>query len=381
MAAVSLSRAELLRYARHLTLPGVGPAGQERLKAARIMVVGAGGLGSPAALYLAAAGVGTLGLVDFDRVDVSNLQRQILHGTAAVGRPKVGSAAERLADLNPDVRVVAIDQRLSSANAREILAGFDIVVDGSDNFPTRYLVNDVCVWLGKPLVYGSIFRFEGQASVFHAAKGPCYRCLYSEPPPPNMVPSCAEGGVLGVLPGVIGSLQALEAIKLVLGVGETLLGRLLLFDALRLGFRELRLLKDPDCPVCGPRPSITQPIDYEAFCGLSGQDAAEGDQISVQELADLLERRGASVQVLDVRDPWEWEIVRLPDAALVPLGELANRLSEVDPRAEIVTVCHHGARSAQAGDLLKAAGFARVRSLKGGIDEWAQEIEPGMARY
>jgi molybdopterin/thiamine biosynthesis adenylyltransferase/rhodanese-related sulfurtransferase len=381
MTAVSLSRAELLRYARHLTLPGVGPEGQARLKAARILVVGAGGLGSPAALYLAAAGVGTLGLVDFDRVDVSNLQRQILHGTAAVGRPKVDSGAERLADLNPDVRVVAIDERLTAANAREILAGFDIVVDGSDNFPTRYLVNDVCVWLGKPLVYGSIFRFEGQASVFHAAKGPCYRCLYAEPPPPHLVPSCAEGGVLGVLPGVIGSLEALEAIKLVLGVGESLLGRLLLFDALRLGFRELRLQKDPDCPVCGPKPSITEPIDYEAFCGLGGQDAAHHDEISVQELAEMLRRRGASVQVLDVRDPWEWEIARIPESVLVPLGELANRLSDVDPRGEVVTVCHHGARSAQAGELLKAAGFGRVRSLAGGIDQWAREIEPGMVRY
>jgi len=381
MTAASLSRAELLRYARHLTLPGVGPEGQARLKAARILVVGAGGLGSPAALYLAAAGVGTMGLVDFDRVDVSNLQRQILHGTAAVGRPKVDSGKERLADLNPDVRVVAIDERLTAANARQILAGFDIVVDGSDNFPTRYLVNDVCVWLGKPLVYGSIFRFEGQASVFDAAKGPCYRCLYAEPPPPHLVPSCAEGGVLGVLPGVIGSLEALEAIKLVLGVGESLLGRLLLFDALRLGFRELRLLKDPDCPVCGPKPSITEPIDYEAFCGLGGQDAAQHDEILVQELAEMVRRRGTSVQVLDVREPWEWEIARIPESVLVPLGELANRLADVDPRGEIVTVCHHGARSAQAGELLKAAGFGRVRSLKGGIDEWAREIEPGMARY
>jgi molybdopterin/thiamine biosynthesis adenylyltransferase/rhodanese-related sulfurtransferase len=377
----TLSRGELLRYARHLTLPGVGPEGQARLKAARILLVGAGGLGSPAALYLAAAGVGTLGLVDFDVVDVSNLQRQILHGTAALGRPKVNSASERLADLNPDIRVVRFGERLTSANAREILAGFDIIVDGSDNFPTRYLVNDVCVWLGKPLIYGSIFRFEGQASVFDAAKGPCYRCLYAEPPPPHLVPSCAEGGVLGVLPGVIGSLQALEAIKLVLGTGDTLLGRLLLFDALRLGFRELRLLKDPDCPVCGPRPSITEPIDYEAFCGFGGQDAAHEGEISVQELAALLQRRSASVQVLDVREPWEWEIARIPESVLVPLGHLADRLAEVEPRGEVVTVCHHGARSAQAGALLKAAGFGRVRSLAGGIDRWAQEIEPAMARY
>jgi sulfur-carrier protein adenylyltransferase/sulfurtransferase len=377
----SLSPAELLRYARHLTLPGVGPEGQLRLRSARVLVVGAGGLGSPAALYLAAAGIGTLGLVDFDRVDVSNLQRQILHGTRAVGRPKVDSAAERLADLNPDVRVIPIERRLSAVNARDVIGQFDLVVDGSDNFPTRYLVNDVCVWLDKPLVYGSIFRFEGQASVFHATRGPCYRCLYAEPPPPHLVPSCAEGGVLGVLPGVIGSLQALEAIKLVLGAGEPLLGRLLVFDALRLVFRQLGLRKDPDCPVCGSRPSITEPIDYEAFCGIGGQDTASADEISATELAELLESRGAAVQVLDVREPWEWEIARLPQASLVPLGELAGRLGEVDPRAEIVTLCHHGARSAQAGALLKAAGFSRVRSLAGGIDRWAQDIESEMARY
>jgi len=377
----SLSPTELLRYARHLTLPGVGREGQLRLRSARVLVVGAGGLGSPAALYLAAAGIGTLGLVDFDRVDVSNLQRQILHGTGAVGRPKVESAVERLADLNPDVQVLPIEQRLAAANARDIIAQFDLVVDGTDNFPTRYLVNDVCVWLGKPLVYGSIFRFEGQASVFDASRGPCYRCLYAEPPPPNLVPSCAEGGVLGVLPGVIGSLQALEAIKLVLGTGESLVGRLLVFDALRLGFRQLVVQKDPECPVCGLHPTITEPIDYEAFCGIGGQDAAGGDEISPVELMDLLERGGGAVQVLDVREPWEWEIARIPQALLLPLGELATRLGEVDPRAEVVTICHHGARSAQAGALLRAAGFSRVRSLSGGIDGWAREIEPGMARY
>ena len=291
------------------------------------------------------------------------------------------SAAERLADLNPDVRVIPIEQRLSAVNARDVIGQFDLVVDGSDNFPTRYLVNDVCVWLDKPLVYGSIFRFEGQASVFHATRGPCYRCLYAEPPPPHLVPSCAEGGVLGVLPGVIGSLQALEAIKLVLGAGEPLVGRLVVFDALRLVFRQLGLRKDPDCPVCGSRPSITEPIDYEAFCGIGGQDAASADEISATELAELLESRSAAVQVLDVREPWEWEIARLPQASLVPLGELAGRLGEVDPRAEIVTLCHHGARSAQAGALLKAAGFSRVRSLAGGIDRWAREIDPGMGTY
>jgi len=379
--STSLSTTELLRYARHLTLPGVGREGQMRLRSARVLVVGAGGLGSPAALYLAAAGIGTLGLVDFDRVDVSNLQRQILHGTGSVGRPKVESAVERLADLNPEVRVVPIEERLAAANAQDIIGQFDLVVDGTDNFPTRYLVNDVCVWLGKPLVYGSIFRFEGQASVFHAAQGPCYRCLYAEPPPPNLVPSCAEGGVLGVLPGVIGSLQALEAIKLVLGAGESLIGRLLVFDALGLSFRQLALRKDPDCPVCGPRPTITEPIDYEAFCGIGGQDAPGNDEISAAQLSELLERGGAPVHVLDVREPWEWEIARLPQASLVPLGELSERLGEIDPRGEIITLCHHGARSAQAGALLRAAGFSRVRSLSGGIDRWAQEIEPGMARY
>jgi len=377
----ALSPAELLRYARHLSLPGVGREGQARLKAARVVVIGAGGLGSPAALYLAAAGVGTLGLVDFDRVDVTNLQRQILHRTADVGRPKVLSGAERLTGLNPHVTVVPIEERLSAANACEILRDFDVVVDGSDNFPTRYLVNDVCVWLGKPLVYGSIFRFEGQASVFHAAEGPCYRCLYPEPPPPELVPNCAEGGVLGVLPGIIGSIQALEAIKLVLGEGDPLIGRLVVFDALRFGVRELRLGKDPECPVCGLRPSITEPVDYEAFCGGVGHDAAEDVEISSGDLAAALRERAGSVQIVDVREPWEWELVRIEGASLLPLGELAGRLAEVDPRVDIVTVCHHGLRSLQARDLLRAAGFARVRSLAGGIDRWAREIEPGMPRY
>ena len=380
-ASVTLSPAELLRYARHLSLPGVGREGQARLKAARVVVVGAGGLGSPAALYLAAAGVGTLGLVDSDRVELSNLQRQVLHGTAGVGRPKVVSGAERLADLNPHVHVVPIDERLTAANTRSILADFDVVVDGSDNFPTRYLVNDVCVWLGKPLVYGSIFRFEGQASVFHAAEGPCYRCLYAEPPPPGLVPSCAEGGVVGVLPGIIGSIQALEAIKLVLGTGDPLIGRLIVLDALRFSLRELQLRKDPDCPVCGATPSIVEPIDYEAFCGTTGHDAAEGSELSARDLAAVLRGRAGSVQVVDVREPWEWEIARIEGAALLPLSELPGRLAEVDPRADIVTVCHHGQRSGQARDLLRAAGFTRVRSLAGGIDQWAQDVEPGMARY
>ncbi len=377
----TLSQTELVRYARHLSLPDVGRAGQERLKAARVLVVGAGGLGSPAALYLAAAGVGTLGLVDADRVDLSNLQRQILHGTAGVGSSKVASAGRRIGDLNPFVRVEAHDLRLAAANAADLLGGYDVIVDGSDNFPTRYLVNDVCVWLGKPLVYGSIFRFEGQASVFHAPHGPCYRCLYAEPPPPELVPNCAEGGVLGVLPGVIGSLQALEAIKLVLGIGETLLGRLLVFDALALSFRELRLQKDPGCPVCGDRPTITTPIDYHAFCGVSDAAAEPGEQVEPASLAAELAAGDRRPALLDVREPWEWEIARIEGSRLLPLGDLAARLGQLDTRMPIVTICHHGLRSAQARDLLRAAGFAGVRSLSGGIDEWARVVAPGMARY
>ncbi len=375
----ALSPDELVRYARHLSLPDVGRLGQERLRQARIVVIGAGGLGSPAALYLAAAGVGTLGIVDADRVELSNLQRQILHGTPDVGSSKVASAAKRIADLNPHVQVELHELRLDAASAAEVLREYDVVVDGSDNFPTRYLVNDTCVWLGKPLVYGSIFRFEGQISVFDAERGPCYRCLYAEPPPPELVPNCAEGGVLGVLPGIVGSLQALEALKLVLGVGESLVGRLVLFDALALSFRELRLRKDPDCPVCGERPTITEPIDYHAFCGVNGGGADQGD-VTAEGLAGEL-AAGESLLLLDVRQPWEWEIARIEGSRLVPLGDLASRLREVDTRAPIVTICHRGQRSAQARDLLRAAGYTRVRSLSGGIDDWARVVEPGMARY
>jgi molybdopterin/thiamine biosynthesis adenylyltransferase/rhodanese-related sulfurtransferase len=374
-----LSPDELVRYARHLSLPDVGREGQERLRAARIVVIGAGGLGSPAALYLAAAGVGTLGIVDADRVELSNLQRQILHGTARVGVPKVASAAERIRDLNPHVQVEPHELRLDAACAADVLRSYDVVVDGSDNFPTRYLVNDSCVWLGKPLVYGSIFRFEGQVSVFDASRGPCYRCLYAEPPPPDLVPNCAEGGVLGVLPGIIGSLQALEALKLALGVGDPLVARLVLFDALALSFRELRLRKDPDCPVCGARPTITEPIDYQAFCGLNGPGVDQGD-VTPEKLAGEL-ASGEPVLLLDVRQPWEWEIARIEGSRLVPLVDLATRLREVDTRAPIVTICHHGLRSGQARDLLRAAGYTRVRSLAGGIDDWAKVVEPGMARY
>jgi adenylyltransferase/sulfurtransferase len=377
-----LSPAETLRYSRHLILPDIGLTGQNRLKAARVLLVGAGGLGSPAALYLAAAGVGTIGLVDWDVVDVTNLQRQILHGTSDVGRAKLDSARARLRDLNPHVQVETFAVRLTSANALDIVGGFDVVVDGSDNFPTRYLVNDACVLLGKPNVYGSIFRFDGQASVFDARVGPCYRCLFSDPPPPDLVPSCAEGGVLGVLPGIIGSLQALETIKLIVGVGETLVGRLLLFDARKLQFRELALTKDPECPVCGTHPTVTALIDYEAFCGVGeeGRGTRDGVEIEPSEL----KREWATnpdLVVLDVREPHEYEIARIDGARLIPLSELPGRLRELDGRAEIVTHCHHGVRSLQALALLKGAGFAKVRSLQGGIDAWSVAVDPEVPRY
>lgn len=378
--ARELSHAELIRYSRHLVLPEIGLAGQRKLAGARVLLVGAGGLGSPAALYLAAAGVGTIGLVEFDTVDLSNLQRQVLHGTAAVGRPKLESAAARLADLNPHVTLEAIDARLTSANARETVRRFDLVLDGSDNFPTRYLVNDACVLEGKPLVYGSIFRWEGQVSVFHPPAGPCYRCLFADPPPPGLVPNCAEGGVVGVLPGIVGSLQALEAIKLILGAGTPLTGRLLRFDALKLDFRELAHSRDPACPVCGDHPTVTELIDYEEFCGLTPEGANEMREITPAELAAAL--GGATPPlVVDVREPWEWELARLDGATHLPLREIPARMSELDTRREVVTVCHHGVRSLRARELLMSAGFAHVRSLAGGIDAWAEEIAPGMARY
>jgi len=376
----TLSHPEVLRYSRHLLLPEVGVEGQRRLKQARVLLVGAGGLGSPASLYLAAAGVGTIGLVEFDVVDATNLQRQIVHGTSTVGQPKLASAEARLKDLNPFVRVEGFDTRLTSDNALEILREFDVIVDGTDNFPTRYLVNDACVLLGKPNVYGSIFRFEGQASVFSAAEGPCYRCLYSEPPPPGLVPSCAEGGVLGVLPGIIGSIQALETIKLILGAGDSLIGRLVLFDALRLRFRELKLRKDPECPICGERPSIHELIDYVAFCGIGDESAPSGPEITARELKEELEQ-GKEPVLVDVREPHEWEIVHLDGARLIPLGQLPSRLGELDGHADIVTICHRGARSLRALEILRAAGFGHVRSLKGGIDGWAAENDSEMARY
>jgi sulfur-carrier protein adenylyltransferase/sulfurtransferase len=377
-----LSPAETLRYSRHLILPDIGLAGQERLKAARVLLIGAGGLGSPAALYLAAAGVGTIGLVDWDVVDVTNLQRQILHGTSDVGRPKLDSARARLRDLNPHVQVETFAVRLASDNALDIVGRFDVVVDGSDNFPTRYLVNDACVLLGKPNVYGSIFRFDGQASVFDARVGPCYRCLFADPPPPDLVPSCAEGGVLGVLPGIIGSIQALETIKLIVGVGETLVGRLLLFDARKLQFRELTLTRDPECPVCGTHPTVTALIDYEAFCGVGDGEGGTGDGLEIAAAELKREwRANPDLVVLDVREPHEYEIARIAGARLIPLSELPGRLRELDGRAEIVTHCHRGVRSLQALALLKGAGFSNVRSLQGGIDAWSVAVDPEVPRY
>jgi molybdopterin/thiamine biosynthesis adenylyltransferase/rhodanese-related sulfurtransferase len=377
--SVQLTPEEVLRYSRHLLLPEVGVEGQERLRAARVLVVGVGGLGSPASLYLAAAGIGTLGIVEFDRVDGSNLQRQVLFGTRQIGQSKLNAAVGRLSDLNPHVRIEPFPERLTAATARETIAAFDLVVDGSDNFPTRYLVNDACALLGKPLVYGSIFRFDGQVTVFDASRGPCYRCLHPEPPPPGLVPSCAEGGVLGVLPGVIGSLQALEALKLVLGIGESLVGRLLLFDALRLRMRELTLRKDPGCPLCGPNPTVRDLIDYEAFCGLRPTRDAGDLEISPRGAKARL--ASGRVTLLDVREPLEYELVHLEGSRLIPLGELPGRLAEIDPRAPVIVYCHHGRRSLEAARLLRAAGFHDALSLAGGIEAWACELDPALPRY
>ncbi|MEZ4588885.1 MAG: molybdopterin-synthase adenylyltransferase MoeB [Gemmatimonadales bacterium] len=374
----SLTSEELVRYARHLTLAEVGVEGQERLKGARVLLVGAGGLGSPAALYLAAAGVGTLGIVEDDRVDATNLQRQVLHGTAAIGRPKLDSARERLRDLNPAVTIEGVSARLQAANALEILGRYDFALDGSDNFPTRYLVNDASVLLGKPYVYGAILRFDGQVSVFGGAGGPCYRCIFREPPPPELVPNCAEAGVLGVLPGVVGSLMAAEAIKLILGAGEPLVGRLLLYDALRARVREIAVARDPACPVCGDAPTLRELIDYDEFCGIRAHDP-DAAEVSVGELATML-GAGAPPDLLDVREPWEWEIARLDGSRLIPLGQLARRIGELDTRRQVVAVCHKGVRSLEAQRLLEGAGF-RAWSLRGGIDAWATEIDRRMKRY
>jgi adenylyltransferase/sulfurtransferase len=380
-ACPPLTNEEIRRYSRHLIMPEVGLEGQRKLKAARVLCIGAGGLGSPATLYLAAAGVGTIGLVDFDVVDFSNLQRQILHSTADVGRPKLESAAERLTGINPGVRIETHEAALNSSNALEILQNYDVIVDGTDNFPTRYLVNDACVLLGKPNVYGSIFRFEGQASIFAAPDGPCYRCLYAEPPPPGLVPSCAEGGVLGVLPGIIGTIQATETIKLILGAGETLVGRLLLFDALRMQFRELKLRRDPDCPICGEHPTIHELIDYEQFCGVRHDaDVASAADIMVDELKEKLDR-GDDLLILDVREPLEYQINRIAGSILIPLGELPERVQELDAARDIVVHCKSGGRSARAVEFLKGAGFRRVRNLKGGIVQWVARIDPSQPVY
>ncbi len=382
-ALPGLTAEELQRYARHLTLPNVGIEGQRRLKAARVLLVGLGGLGSPAALYLAAAGVGTLGLVDSDTVEFSNLQRQVLHSTKDVGRPKVQSARDRIVAANPGVDVTTHDARLTSSNALSILADYDVVVDGSDNFPTRYLVNDACALLGKPDVYGSIHRFEGQVSVFWAARGPCYRCLYRDPPPPELVPSCEEGGVLGVLPGIVGTLQAAEAIKLILGVGEPLVGRLLVLDVLAMRFRELALTKDASCPLCGERPTVRSLIDYDAFCGAAAPQSPREPmtmELSATALKEEL-ARGTRIVLLDVREPWECELCLIEGSVPVPMGELPERLEELDKSATIVTICHKGSRSLQAARFLKASGFADARSLRGGVESWAVNVDPGMTRY
>ncbi|MEO5619059.1 MAG: molybdopterin-synthase adenylyltransferase MoeB [Candidatus Eisenbacteria bacterium] len=379
-----LSQDELLRYSRHLILPEVGLQGQRKLKAASVLMVGAGGLGSPLGLYLAAAGVGRLGIVDFDVVDASNLQRQILHGTSMVGKPKLESARARLHDLNPEVQVEGYETALTSENALDIIRKYDVIVDGTDNFPTRYLVNDACVLLGKPNVYGSIFRFEGQASVFDARVGPCYRCLYPDPPPPGLVPSCAEGGVLGVLPGVIGVIQAIETLKLILGAGESLVGRLVIFDALALRFRELKLRKDPACPLCGEHPTITELVDYEQFCGITQVAAAEEAmqhwEVDAREVK-AMQDRGEDFVLVDVREPHEYEIARIPGASLIPLGSLPARVSELDTGRPVVLHCHHGQRSMRALEFLHTAGFRKLKNLRGGIDEWSRQVDPGVARY
>jgi sulfur-carrier protein adenylyltransferase/sulfurtransferase len=380
----TLTTDEIQRYSRHLILPDVGVEGQQKLKAARVLIVGAGGLGSPVALYLAAAGVGTLGLIDFDVVDVSNLQRQILHGTKDVGRSKLESARARLHDVNPHVRVETYETRLTSANALEIIRGYDIVVDGTDNFATRYLTNDACVLLGKANVYGSIFRFEGQASVFGTADGPCYRCLFPEPPPPGSVPSCAEGGVFGVLPGIVGTIQATETIKLILGIGETLAGRLLLIDAQSMQFRAMTLRKDPACPACGTR-TITELIDYDEFCGTPGADAMDDIddvlEITPRELAARLSGGDDSFDLIDVREPYEWAIARIDGARLIPLGQVPKSLSSLDKTREIVVMCRSGVRSADAVRFMQSQGFARVRNLAGGILRWSSDVDPRVPRY
>jgi adenylyltransferase/sulfurtransferase len=378
-----LSPNEIARYSRHLIMPEVGMEGQKRLKAASVLLIGAGGLGSPLGLYLAAAGVGRIGLVDFDVVDFSNLQRQVMHGTPDVGRPKLQSARDRLRAINPDVRLDLYETRLSSANALQLFEPYDIIIDGTDNFPTRYLVNDACVLLKKPNVYGSIFRFDGQASVFYPGKGPCYRCLYPEPPPPGEVPSCAEGGVLGILPGLIGCIQATEAVKLILGQGEPLVGRLVLYDALAMKFREFKVRRNPKCPACGDQPTVTKLIDYEQFCGVRGQEAtpvSTDGETTVEELKARLDR-GEQVFILDVRNPEEFQICRIPGSSLLPLPELARRFGELDRDREMVVHCKSGMRSQRAIAFLRQQGFTKLSNLQGGILAWADRIDRTMPKY
>jgi len=379
---VVLSNDEILRYSRHLIMPEVAMDGQRKLKAAKVLCIGVGGLGSPLALYLTAAGVGTLGIVDYDVVDYTNLQRQIIHSTNDVGRKKLDSASDKLKALNPFLNLRAFDMKLTSANALDLFREFDIVADGTDNFPTRYLVNDACVLTGKPNVYGSIFRFEGQASVFATEEGPCYRCLYPEPPPPGLVPSCAEGGVLGIMPGLVGVIQATETIKLILGQGDSLAGRLLLIDALGLKFRELKLRKNPDCPVCGTHRTITQLIDYDQFCGIRGQEEPAGNDIPAMSVEDLKKKLDAKADVfiLDVREPHEYQICNLR-GYLIPVGDIPKRASELDSSREIVAYCKMGGRSAKAVNFLRRAGFTKVYNLTGGINAWADRIDPKMPKY
>jgi adenylyltransferase/sulfurtransferase len=381
----TLSHEEILRYSRHLLIPEVGLEGQRKLKASSVLVIGTGGLGSPVALYLAAAGIGRIGLVDFDVVDYSNLQRQVIHGTSTLGELKVDSARARMLDLNPDITVDVYNEPFTSTNARQIAEPYDLIIDGTDNFPTRYLTNDLCVLTGKPNVYGSIFRFEGQVSVFDARSGPCYRCLFPEPPPPGLVPSCAEGGVLGVLPGTIGTLQATEALKLLLGIGTSLSGRLLLFNALDMSFEYVKLRKNPKCKVCGPNAEVTELIDYDAFCGVPGIGHVEGSageeyDITATELAERL-AAGNGLKLIDVREPHELEISQIPGAQLIPLGSLASRMSELNSADEIVLFCKSGTRSARALEVLYSAGFRKVKNLLGGINAWAEEVDPELPVY
>lgn len=383
-----LTNDQIQRYSRHLIMPEVGVEGQEKLLKSKILLIGAGGLGSPLGLYLSAAGVGTLGLVDFDVVDFSNLQRQVIHGTENVGQLKVESAKARINSINPEVNVITYKERLTSENIMGLIKDYDVVIDGTDNFPTRYLVNDACVLAKKPLLYGSIFRFDGQATVFKTPEGPCYRCLYPEPPPPGMVPSCAEGGVLGILPGIIGVIQATEAIKLIIGKGEPLIGRLMLFNAMEMKFREVKIMKDPDCPICGKNPTIHELIDYNIFCGIGrGEEkpaaAANGamEEVTVKELKNILDSNGRKITLIDVREPEEYSIVHLPQAKLMPLSTFESHVNELDTADDIYIHCKMGGRSAKAVNILKKHGFKKVKNVKGGITAWAEEVDPSLPKY